>query len=227
MSRVWMCRGGQEGEFEEYLVEAGLTGSGWAEVPDLSSAQSYHEVRSTVANAYPEASRRAVGNWSGQLWSLRNLMSEGDLVLMPRKGQGSVAIGVITGPYRFDGSAQPGYRHLRPVSWRASDIPKTSFGPDLRRSLGTYMTICEISREDVAARVDALASGKPDPRFVEAEPGGDDVGGDDVEVAGSVSIQELIRTRFPDHDLAALVEAVLQANGYETRLSPPLSLIHI
>jgi restriction system protein len=217
-----MCRGGRGGEFEEYLVDSGMTGSGWPEVPDLSSARSFQDVRSIVAAAFPDASSRAVGNWSGQLWSLRGLMSEGDFVLMPRRGQGSFAIGVIAGPYRFDGAAQPGYQHVRPVNWKAADVPKTSFGPDLRRSLGTYMTICEIRRDDVAARVDALASGQQDPKFAEHEGDGDgELDGDDVEAAAAVSIQELIRTRFPGHDLAVLVEAVLRANGYETRLSPP------
>lgn len=220
MTQVWMCRGGKDGEYEEYLLDNEVTGSGWTKVPDLSAASTFEDVREVIAGAYVGESKHTIGNWAGQLWTLLS-MSPGDYVLMPRKGQGAVAIGKVTGPYRYDASADPGFRHLRSVQWLATEVPQTSIGPDIRGTLGAFMTLCAIRKDDVVARVEALATGKADPRFDAPETVVAEAGEGTVAAVASVTIEELIRTQFPGHELAALVEAVLQANGYETRLSPP------
>jgi restriction system protein len=90
--KVWLTRGGSNGEFEESAIESHVTGGGWHEVPDLFSCLTYEAVRAVVFASYPDAKNRANGNWAGQLWALRVGISIGDIVVMPRKGQGIVAI---------------------------------------------------------------------------------------------------------------------------------------
>jgi len=221
VKHVWLARAGRKGEREEFLIEVGALGSGWEEIPDLSGAESFEEIRTIVESVWPDESQRRIGIWAGQLWSLRSVMQPGDLVLMPRKGLGVISIGVITGPYRYDASADPARRHLRSVDWKVLDAPRTAFGQDLRWSLGALMTFCRVQREGAAERIEALMAGRPDPGAVSTDGPVDALEEPDIESVAEVSIQEMIRHRFPGHDLSALVEEVLKANGYETRLSPP------
>ena len=226
MSKVWLIRGGATGQFETFALEHGATGGGWGEVPSLIDCTTYQEIRDLMAAARPDDSPKAIGNWAGQLWALRIAMQIGDYVLMPRKGQGILAIGILTSDYIYDESRPPGERHYRRVDWKQLDVPKTSLGADIRRSLGTFMTICEISREGIVERIQSVISTGIDPLLDEQSmsngtgtPNEDTVAPNVVNDA-EISVQELIRNQFPDHELAALVDAVLQASGFKTRLSP-------
>ena len=230
MAKVLLSRGGASGEYEEFLISNSYTGGGWRSVQDLSSCTDYQEIFDSVQVANPDAKIRAIGNWSGQLWLLRLSMSVGDLVLMPRKGQGTIAVGRITGDYKYLPANEPGFRHVRPVEWINPEVPKTNFGADIQRSIGAFMTMCEIRRTEIVSRVEAIASGKVDPLMDspdEREPAVTTGGLDDPEAESNVandaqlSIQELIRHRFPGHELSNLVAAVLEANGYQTEVSPP------
>jgi restriction system protein len=227
MPKVWLTRGGAQGEYEDFALAEGTTGGGWSSEGDLTHATDYPEVKAVVAASNPDASPHAVGNWAGQLWALRVVMEPGDFVLMPRKGQPILAIGRVTSGYVFDSNRPPGYQHYRKVEWKQVDVPKTMLGADIRRSIGTAMTICEISRDEIYERIGVVAGGGVDP-FLDAQseenpaeaPNQDDVA-PNIANDAQISIQELIRTQFPTHDLAALVEAVLQASGFRTKLSPP------
>ncbi|MFI5614117.1 hypothetical protein [Amycolatopsis sp. NPDC051903] len=71
-------------------------------------------------------------------------------------GQRGLALGVVTGAYRFRADAVPGMRHTRPVQWRRTDLPREEVQPDLRDSMGSPLTVFELSRNDAARRVAAL-----------------------------------------------------------------------
>jgi restriction system protein len=225
-AKVWLTRGGSNGEFEESAIESHVTGGGWHEVPDLISCTTYEAVRAVVFASYPEAKNRANGNWAGQLWALRVGISIGEIVVMPRKGQGIVAIGEVTSDYIYDANLGPERRHLRRVRWINPEVPKTTLGEDIQRSAGSIMTVCELRRPDIARRLLSAAQAGIDPGADQLdEPASEVIDQelplDNISVSASVSISEMIRHRFPAHELSVLVEAVLIANGYKTVLSPP------
>ncbi len=120
--------------------------------------------------------------------------------------------------------------HVRRVDWLESEIPRSRFAQDLRYSLGAFMTICEVSRNNALERVKAALEGRDDPglRIARATPQEAAEAVEDESTA-TVDIDELARDQilshiavhFTGHDLARLVEAVLRAQGYTTRLSPP------
>jgi restriction system protein len=92
------------------------------------------------------------------------------------------------------------------------------------------MTVCNIQRNDAEARVAAVLAGKPDPSFVPApgkppKPDSDGeaeaAAGHDLSLAANDQIVAHIQRRFHGHALAKLVNAVLLADGWATKLSPP------
>lgn len=174
MSRSWMVRAGRDGEREEAAIAESRAIAGWNELPDITECRSREQVKEAIRTAYGDQISSAVlGNWSGQLWRFRELMRNGDVVVMPLKRTAdSVAIGRVTGPYFYDADQPAGMRHSRPVQWVRPQVSKSELGSDLLDSLGSLLTVCELSRRRAAVRLAELAAGRADPGWVadDSEP---------------------------------------------------------
>lgn len=225
---VWLVRAGRNGEDEASCLDASLAIIGFRDVPDLSASTEWETIREVVANAIPAASQKAVGNFAGQLWAFVAAMQVGDIVALPQKRSGTVALGKVTGPYEYreiDGAL----RHARKVEWIRPDVPRTEFGQDLLYSLGAFLTVCQIKRNDAETRIKAILDGHADPglatpgkspsNVVEATDGGDEVV--NLELLASEQIREHLAANFKGHDLTRLVDEILRADGYFTHMSPP------
>lgn len=227
--KVYLTRGGQLGDDEETAIERGLAIVGFTEIPSLESAKDYQSVFSIVQSSMPGAKNRAIGNRAGQLWAFAVAMQPGDIVVMPRKLTSQVALGRVAGPYAYQQIGGE-YRHTRPVKWTRSDVPRTAFGQDLLYSLGAFMTVCSISRNDAVARISAVLEGKADPGF-QATAGSpqklfplNELEPEPFFGLGQHAHDQIvghIQSKFVGHSFSSLVEAILRADGWITKLSPP------
>jgi restriction system protein len=227
--KVYLARAGSGGEDENYALDNGVAIVGFTEYPSLTGAKDYEAILALVKETDPALKPRAAGNYAGQLWAFAVAIKEGDLVVLPRKLTSQVAIGRVKGPYRYERVGAT-WRHLRSVEWLRPDVPRSVFGQDLLHSFGAFMTVCNITRNDAATRVTAVLAGKPDPGFVsppgildESEPvvGDDEVIAHDLALSAHDQIVAHIQSRFREHALSHLVNAVLVADGWTTKLSPP------
>ena len=100
------------------------------------------------------------------------------------------------------------------------------FDQDLLYSLGAFMTICRITRNNGEQRIRAIGSNSAAPPVLQSsrptvEPEPEEGGVVDLgDVARQEIAQRLIR-KFKGHDLARLVGAILRAQGYSVHVSPP------
>lgn len=227
---VYLARAGRYGEDEETSLENGLAIIGYREVSSLESAKSREDVASAVETGLAHAKKAAAANYTGQLWTFLHTMQQGDLVVMPRKQTSQIALGRVSGPYQYQEiNGEP--RHTRAVEWLRPDVPRTAFKQDLLYSFGAFMTVCRIKRNNAAERVQAVLEGGPDPGFQPPAPDQDDRddASADVEIQASYDLDQAahdqivahIQTHFCGHALSGLVEAVLNADGWVTKLSPP------
>jgi len=231
---LWLVRGGRYGEYEEHFLSQGRVCLTWEglEEKDLSNAKDYEAIKEIVQSTYQGEAPRRIGNWSGQIWAFVLGMKPGDWIVLPRKKQAAVAIGEVVGPYEFDRSAEPLYRHIRRLNWINREIPRSNFEQDILYSFGAVMTICEIRRNDAEKRVRAMAKSgwKPaalsvvppsaaTPAKGPTQPAEKDEWVDLGQVA-SDQIARLIERRFKGHGLARLVASILEAQGYTTHVSP-------
>jgi restriction system protein len=111
----------------------------------------------------PEASDATLRNHATQLWTLVSKIALGDLILLPRKSERTIAVGRVAGNYEYLEQNPAEARHTRPVKWLRTDLPRACVGEDLRHSLGAFMTVCEIKRNGAARRFAAMASTGNDP----------------------------------------------------------------
>jgi restriction system protein len=204
---------------------------GYGEVPSLEECESLAETRAVVAKALPDASENSTNAYGSQLWALRNRMRPGDYIVLPRKTTAQPAIGRILSDYRYDAS-EPDQerRHVRQVQWLRTDVPRSAVRQDLLYSLGAFSTYCEVSRNEAAARIAALAETGVDPgskiadvrrpqKTSETSDEPED-GVIDLEEHAQGRIAALIQERFAGHKMAVLVESLLTAQGYTCWRSP-------
>ncbi|CCQ90380.1 conserved hypothetical protein [Nitrospina gracilis 3/211] len=221
---VWLIRAGKLGEDENTALEKGLAIIGWRSMPDVSKVSSYEEMKNIQQKFYPDKSPSAIANLAAQIWAFSQKMQKGDIVVLPLKTHSTIALGKITGDYKYlDG------RHTRPVEWIRNDIPRSDFGQDLLYSFGAFMTVCRIKRNDAEDRLKSMLKGKADPKFTpgrdilvtpEGEIGPEEDPQVDLEEQAYDQIRRIIESKFKGHGLTRLVESILKVQGYQTWRAP-------
>ena len=232
MQRLWMVRLGRFGEMEQRALSSGELVTGW-DVNDLSAANSRADILRMLEASYPEKASGTLQNWSVQLNQLKNSISDGDLVVVPLKTTGQLAIGRIQGGYFHADGTHPG----RKVNWLMTDLPRDAVKQDLLYSLGATQTVCGIARNDASMRFIALAKTRKDPgpslslegsnKFAASGPGVVSAEAPieestvDLPQAAQDQLERFIQANFVGHAFTELVAAVLRAQGYQARVSPP------
>lgn len=162
MRSAWLVRAGRAGEHEKEALQLDLVIIGWR-VPDLSQFDTKGKLRRALAELFPARSAYVVGNWTGQLWRFAREMTDGDLVVMPLKSENRLAIGEVVGSYRYRADAEEHTRHVRQVRWLRIDVTRDEFDADLRNSLGSLLTVCQLRRHDAPQRIELISRNEPDP----------------------------------------------------------------
>lgn len=149
---------------------------------------------------------------------------------MPLHSSPAIAIGRLTGGYKFHDDPDPEKCHLVRAEWLRTDIPRTAIMQDLLYTLGGAMAIFQITQHDGARRIEQLLKTGTDPGvqpgLLVATPDGDTMGesGDsapvDFERVARDRLTVLIAERFAGYAMERLVAAVLTAEGYVCEVSP-------
>lgn len=229
MARSWLVRLGKFGEKEVHALTEGELVTGWR-VDDLSGAKSRDEILHLVAAANPTEKPGTLQNWAVQLNQFVHVMSEGDLVVVPLKTSGQVAIGRVKGGYRHTEDRHP----ARGVEWLRTDVPRSAIKQDLLYSLGATQTVCEVSRNEAAQRFTLVAKNGTDPgpnlsitpkRSSAAPTSADALEASDAPInlatVARDQIERHIAANFAGHAFTQLIAAILRTQGYQTRVSPP------
>ncbi len=219
---IWLVRAGRFGEREQTALEKNIVVIGWNELPDLSEVHERQSLTEIYKSQHPDASTAKVGNHVGQVWAFRERIQLNDLVVLPLKQQSAIAIGKVVSPYEFRTDLGDEIHHTRKVEWLRTDLPRTAFDQDILFSLGAFMTVCRIERNKAEERIRAILGGKKAATVPQPEDASDEeIETTDIEEVAKDQILEHIQNKFSGHKLATLVDAVLKAEGYITRVSLP------
>ncbi|MCO5961797.1 restriction endonuclease [Sinorhizobium meliloti] len=232
MTRLWLVRLGKNGEFEATALQDNMLRIGFGLADDISHLKDREALIEKMAELFPNDKPNRHRNFAAQLNQFINVAETGDLVVTPFKTTGTVGIGRFAGPY----TTGPGGEPLRPVQWLKTDLPRDSFKQDLLYSFGAFMTVCEISRNDALRRVQAVLETGRDPgdgalpSLTKSPVAKPVVNEETTEAADQpINLEQLARDQierriasvFTGHDFTRLVAAILSAQGYQTRVSPP------
>lgn len=233
--KLYLVRAGSNGEDETVAIDDNLALIDYRKYPTLANCKDFGDVLKLVEIARPDLNVHAARNHASQLWAFCSTMKTGDLLVLPRKLTSQVAIGRVTGLYKYRHVGGES-RHTRSVEWLRPDVPRSVFHQDLLFSFGAFMTVCEIKRNNAFKRVTSVLAGNSDPGFqldikikktkseqddTEQDDNGQADAPIDLDQAAHDQIVAHIQSRFSGHGLSRLVEAVLRADGWVTKLSPP------
>lgn len=237
MTTAWVVRAGKLGEREAWALDNGYAGTGWYEFPDLTPYASKDALAGLVVTSIPQVKEGAVANYSGQLWALRSRIQVGDLMVLPTKTTKQLAIGRVTGRYEYRKDEPDAHlRHVIPVRWERTDIPRSAVKQDLLFILGSALTVFAPSRNHAVERLQSLLTSGTDPGQVPSLTppgplGGTSVVSDeavdepelvpDIEDQAQSQIQARIAEEFAGHSLSDLVTALLEIEGFVCHTSPP------
>lgn len=227
---LWLVRAGSHGEHEKKFLEDSRIYLTWDGLDDdLSKINSYDSVKEVLADTYPDLSKNAIINHGSQVWAFISRIKQGDWVALPSKSKPAIHIAEVKGDYTHNPSGPDPYYHFRKIKWIAKDIPRSNFEQDLLYSLGAFMTICQIQRNDAEHRIKKMAENRWrvqqfDSIYtngIESEDSTlDEQGATDLEQISKDQIAKYILAKFKGHGMARLVDGILQAQGYTTYLSP-------
>ena len=231
MKRLWVIRLGKNGEFERRALEAGVLTIGFGLQGDLAHLTDREALIAEMARIHPDDKPNRHKNFAAQINQFVSVAETGDLVVSPMKITGAVALGRIAGPY----APAPTGEATRKVEWIRPDVPRDAFRQDLLYSFGAFMTVCEISRNNALARVEAVIAtgrdpgdgaapampknGAPVPTEAETQEASD--APVNLDRIARDQIERRIASSFSGHGFTKLVAAILDAQGYRTRISPP------
>lgn len=214
---LWLVRAGQHGGQEQTALNENVVTIGWNEFSDLSSLKTRNDLTKIYREVYPDFNNHRAGNEIGQIWRFVHDIQVGDLVALPLKTESSIAIGKVEGNYEYRKLTEE-VLHIRRVKW-IKTIPRSEFDQDVLYSLGAFMTVCRIERNSAEKRVVQLLEGrKVDIIDTELSVGEENI---DIEEYAQDQIMKYVGIKFKGHDLARLVDEILKAQGYVTKLSPP------
>lgn len=226
---VWMVRAGQHGDYEAKFIEDKKIYLTWDNLKtDLAKLPDREALVDLLGKSNPQDSIGRRRNHASQLEPFAKAMKKGDWIVLPRKTDRTICIGKVTGNYVFDDKSPNPFYHWRSVQWLAEGLPRSYFGQDLLNSFGAFMTVCKVQRNNADARISAMEANKWKAESIAQQIANSTEATDDatnsalnLREAGQDQIASLLMARFANHDLARLVDAILQAQGYQTNVSPP------
>jgi restriction system protein len=218
---LWLVRAGRHGEQEQAALGRNVAVIGWNDLPDLSKITSKEALKDLYEQTRPSEKKGTVAARVGEIWAFINRIQLDDLVVLPLKLQSAIAVGRVIGPYAYRTDLSPTIRHTRPVQWIKTDLPRTAFDQDLLYSFAFCGTVCRIRRNQAEERVRAILEGKIAPPFRREEAEEPETIDIDIEEVARDQLLDFLDKKFKGHDLARVVEAVLQAQGYVTKRSEP------
>lgn len=214
---IWGIHAGKTGDADTLFLEKHFIAVGWMKMGDLSKLKADREAfKVRVTEAYPDKKPGAIPNNAGQLFRFIHEMKQGDWVVYPSKQNRQIHLGRIEGDYRFDPKTEPGYPHLRAVTW-IKTVPRTHFSQGALYEIGAAMSLFLV--KNYADEFRAALEGKAAPMPVAQDESIAAVA-EDIEETTRDFVLKRLAQEVKGHPFAEFIAHLLNTMGYRTRVSP-------
>ncbi len=220
---VWIMHLGKRGAYEAEALETGhlILGSS----VNLSPGSTRDDVRDAVARDLADRSVAARANAFGIIAAFAVDIAVGDLVLCPMKTAEGVAVARVRGSLENKAG-----RYSRSVEWLHTALPRDAFAEDLRYKFSLVRTVVRVRDDSALLRVKEVIEACRDPggstqssapALSNGEGGNPEEDLLDLVAVAREQIEQRISIRFHGHEFTELIAAILRAQGYVARVSPP------
>ena len=111
------------------------------------------ELKRLLEQASPKEKEKTISAWAGEIWAFKKCIKPDDLIVMPRKGNQTIAIGIMLGEYAYHFEAPERLIHSRTVRWINPEIFRDFLDMDLRKSMNVPLTVCRIRPKNAEERL--------------------------------------------------------------------------
>ena len=216
---LWLVRHSIE-SFDRVALDNNIILFHWRTLPDLSPYDTRAKLKDIFEKTFPDEKPGAIVSWYSQMWSFIHGIEIGQLVILTRQDSSRIAIGEVTGEYRFDRNVAGGPWHCRPVKWIERNLSRDRLPGDIRQSLSSQLTVCRIDRPSAEDRIKKILA-KHEKQETPSASAEETTAVIDPEQAAEDEILEFLGQNFRDHELEQLVAAVLAAKGYIVNVTRP------
>ncbi|KHK61588.1 restriction endonuclease [Pseudomonas frederiksbergensis] len=220
MARMWMVRG-DGGSLYDTFRERGVIAVGWNQLAaHAKPGVGRKQLIILYQSAEPQAKQGTVVSGASQVWRFVNDIQNGDWVITYSPANRLYSIGNVTGPAEHHPEwAEQGMPLTRQMQWQTQELPRDSLGTGTKNSLGSTLTLFEVS-SSAASEILAALKGKPVPAVEDeaAEVIADPLA--DIDSQALERIKDRVNELDWD-DMQQLVAGILRAMGYKTQISPP------
>ena len=143
--KIWMVRAGSGSMYIDTFLNEGIIAVGWNDVGDLTSINSWDELKIKIQETYPDWSPNKISQATGQLWRFCKDFKINDRVITYDSTLREYHLGVIISEYNF--SKELEYKNFRKVDWIYNGISRDELSIDTKNTLGSILTVFELSRE--------------------------------------------------------------------------------
>lgn len=221
---LWLFRAGKNGEYEDKFLTDKRIYLTWDDFDlDLKKIESQENLYKILMEKYDLPKEKTAINWASQIWPIAHRMEKGDWVVLPSKINRTLHFGKIIGDYEYDESLGSPYYHYRDIDWFALDIPRDRFDQDILYSLGAFMTVCRIHKNNAEKRIKEMEKNNwyTTPKTgIEIIDDGSDDSKIDLDEYIFDQISERIIQKFKGHRMEDLINEILKAKGFTTYRSP-------
>jgi restriction system protein len=222
MTPTWMIRAGSRGVNMD-LFESGFVAIGFDVPKDLSQAKSLDDIKGAYKACNPDATKYEVGGAAGMLDKFVRVIKEGDHVISYDPSKRVYLVGSIAGPYVYAPDDATTVPHRRKVKWEAQRVSRDDLTTATKYSLGTLLTITQLTEEIWSDFQSVLKGEKP---AAATAPDVTEMPVAEIE-QDKRSLQEQAHERLKDRivllsdsDMQELLAAVLRGMGFRTTVSP-------
>lgn len=215
MGDVWVSKSRKTGLTHEYF-EKGFISMGWPKLPDLSKINTKTELAKIYEEYYPGERKMQLAIHVGQIWKFVKEAKIGDFLIFPNKEKSTVHVGKITGDYNYL-HENPILKQNRKVSW-INEYPRSTFDLDLLNSFGSLLTFARVRKDKAFERITRMVEGKNNSI---QEIGESDELFYNLETEATDRIIKFIEQKFSGHPLADIINEILIAKGFVTKVSEP------
>lgn len=220
MNRMWMVRG-EAGSLYDAFREREVAAIGWSQLAaHAKPGVGRKQLIALYQSAEPQMKQGTVISGASQVWRFVNEIQDGDWVVTYSPANRLYLVGNVKGPAEHHSEwAEQGMSLVRKVQWQQRELPRDNLGTSTKNSLGSTLTLFEVS-SSAAAEVIAALKGKPAPQVEdEAEESIADPLAD-IESQALERIKDRVNELDWD-EMQQLVAGILRAMGYKTQVSPP------
>ncbi|HXL05128.1 MAG TPA: restriction endonuclease [Bacillota bacterium] len=217
----WMVRAGG-GELIPQWVEKGKASVGWSALGNPQRFQERKQLIQESHKVYSDLRPGARIQAGSQIWRFANEIKVGDRIVTYDKDAREYILGTVTHEHHFDPTViSDYYPNVIGVKWEKQRVPRDSLSQKAKNSLGGIATVFRVDAwgsefEQLLAGDGPIVSPDTDDLIDSDE----DTSHEDFAQQATSMVEDEV-SKLDPWAMQDLVAGLLQAMGYQVRVSPP------